>query len=188
MTFLSPHHDGSPLYVMNQEPALGAIVHVPSKAFGEHVEHHDNTPRIAAAELKAMLDAGKDLVVLDSRHVDRVNAEGDLKSGTEMALIADELASSAGTGRSGSDAGCGRAPVRRRRGTDPRRVQSVPLTARPQHKQDRVQRSPVRHPRPMTAQRMRRPRRQQRQDPLPQPIRHPPTIVCDHKTHHLPPS
>jgi rhodanese-related sulfurtransferase/predicted metal-dependent enzyme (double-stranded beta helix superfamily) len=42
-------------------------VHVPSKAFGEHVEHHDNTPRIAAAELKAMLDAGKDLVVLDSR-------------------------------------------------------------------------------------------------------------------------
>jgi len=42
-------------------------VHVPSKAFGEHVEHHDNTPRVAAAELKAMLDAGKDLVVLDSR-------------------------------------------------------------------------------------------------------------------------
>jgi len=42
-------------------------VHVPSKAFGEHVEHHDNTPRISAAELKAKLDAGKDLVVLDSR-------------------------------------------------------------------------------------------------------------------------
>lgn len=42
-------------------------VHVPSKAFGEHVEHHDNTPRIAAAELKAKLDARADLVVLDSR-------------------------------------------------------------------------------------------------------------------------
>ena len=42
-------------------------VHVPSKAFGEHVEHNDNTPRIAAAELKAKLDAGADLVVLDSR-------------------------------------------------------------------------------------------------------------------------
>ncbi len=42
-------------------------VHVPSKAFGEHVEHHDGTPRIAAAELKAKLDAGEDLVVLDSR-------------------------------------------------------------------------------------------------------------------------
>ncbi len=42
-------------------------MHVPSKAFGEHIEHHDNTPRIAAAELKAKLDAGEDLVVLDSR-------------------------------------------------------------------------------------------------------------------------
>ena len=42
-------------------------VHVPSKAFGEHVEHHDHTPRIAAAELKAKIDAAEDLVVLDSR-------------------------------------------------------------------------------------------------------------------------
>jgi len=42
-------------------------VHVPSKAFGEYVEQHDGTPRIAAAELKAKLDAGEDLVVLDSR-------------------------------------------------------------------------------------------------------------------------
>jgi rhodanese-related sulfurtransferase/predicted metal-dependent enzyme (double-stranded beta helix superfamily) len=42
-------------------------VHVPSKAFGEHVEHRDGTPRIAAAELKAKLDAGEDVVVLDSR-------------------------------------------------------------------------------------------------------------------------
>jgi rhodanese-related sulfurtransferase len=35
-------------------------VHVPSKAFGEHVEHHENTPRISASELKARLDAGED--------------------------------------------------------------------------------------------------------------------------------
>jgi len=42
-------------------------MHVPSKAFGEHVEHHDGTPGIAAAELKAKLDAGEDLVILDSR-------------------------------------------------------------------------------------------------------------------------
>jgi len=28
MTFLVPHHDGSPLYVPNQEPALGAVVRV----------------------------------------------------------------------------------------------------------------------------------------------------------------
>ncbi|MGH9578551.1 MAG: rhodanese-like domain-containing protein, partial [Terriglobales bacterium] len=45
-------------------------VHVPSKAFGEHVEHRDGTPRIAAADLKAKLDAGADLVVLDSRPLD----------------------------------------------------------------------------------------------------------------------
>ena len=42
-------------------------VHVPSKAFGEHVEHRDGTPRITAAELKAKQDAGEDLVILDSR-------------------------------------------------------------------------------------------------------------------------
>jgi rhodanese-related sulfurtransferase len=42
-------------------------VHVPSKAFGEHVEHRANTPRVSAAELKAKLDAAEDLVVLDSR-------------------------------------------------------------------------------------------------------------------------
>ena len=42
-------------------------VHVPSKAFGEHVEHTEETPRITATELKAKLDAGEDLVILDSR-------------------------------------------------------------------------------------------------------------------------
>lgn len=42
-------------------------VHVPSKAFGEYVEHRDDTPRISAADLKAKLDAGEKLVILDSR-------------------------------------------------------------------------------------------------------------------------
>ncbi|HEX2651485.1 MAG TPA: rhodanese-like domain-containing protein [Burkholderiales bacterium] len=42
-------------------------VHVPSKAFGEHVEHLEETPRITPTELKAKLDAGEDLVILDSR-------------------------------------------------------------------------------------------------------------------------
>jgi rhodanese-related sulfurtransferase len=42
-------------------------VYVPSKAFGEHLEHACDTPRIEAAELKARMDAGEDLVVLDSR-------------------------------------------------------------------------------------------------------------------------
>jgi rhodanese-related sulfurtransferase len=42
-------------------------VNVPSKAFGEFVEHHDNTPRMAAQEVKARLDAGEKVVILDSR-------------------------------------------------------------------------------------------------------------------------
>jgi rhodanese-related sulfurtransferase/predicted metal-dependent enzyme (double-stranded beta helix superfamily) len=42
-------------------------VYVPSKAFGEFVEHECGTPRIGAAELKAKLDAGEDVVILDSR-------------------------------------------------------------------------------------------------------------------------
>jgi rhodanese-related sulfurtransferase/predicted metal-dependent enzyme (double-stranded beta helix superfamily) len=71
-------------------------VHVPSKAFGEHVEHHDNTPRIAAAELKAMLDAGKDLVVLDSRPMSEyrvMNIPGALDCpGAELAYRAYQAA------------------------------------------------------------------------------------------------
>jgi rhodanese-related sulfurtransferase len=42
-------------------------VNVPSKAFGEFVEHHDETPRLTAEEVKAKLDAGADMVILDSR-------------------------------------------------------------------------------------------------------------------------
>ena len=42
-------------------------VHVPSKAFGEFVEHEAETPRLAAEEVKALMDRGTDMVVLDSR-------------------------------------------------------------------------------------------------------------------------
>jgi len=42
-------------------------VHVPSKAFGEFVEHDSRTPSISAVELNAMLRNGADLKVLDSR-------------------------------------------------------------------------------------------------------------------------
>ena len=42
-------------------------INVPSKAFGEFVEHHDNTPRMAAHEVKARLNAGEKVVILDSR-------------------------------------------------------------------------------------------------------------------------
>ena len=42
-------------------------VHVPSKAFAEVVEHDLGTPWIAATELKSLIDAGRDIAVLDSR-------------------------------------------------------------------------------------------------------------------------
>ena len=55
-------------------PAWGAAgyevfsgVNVPSKAFGEWVEHHYGTPSVDAAELHAMQARGEDLLVLDSR-------------------------------------------------------------------------------------------------------------------------
>lgn len=43
---------------------------VPSKAFGEFVEHAYDTPSVSADELKAMMDSGEKLVVLDSRPMD----------------------------------------------------------------------------------------------------------------------
>ena len=42
-------------------------VNVPSKAFGEVVEHELGTPSVSAEELHAMLAAGDDIVILDSR-------------------------------------------------------------------------------------------------------------------------
>jgi rhodanese-related sulfurtransferase len=45
-------------------------VNVPSKAFGELVEARRHTPSITAAELKAKIAAGDDLVLLDARRFD----------------------------------------------------------------------------------------------------------------------
>jgi len=50
--------------------AVFSGVYVPSKAFGEFVEVSYETPHIDSIELKRMLDAGDDLVVLDSRPFD----------------------------------------------------------------------------------------------------------------------
>ena len=46
-----------------------AGVNVPSKAFGEFIEHQTDTPSVSADELAAMFERGEDLVVLDSRPV-----------------------------------------------------------------------------------------------------------------------
>src|SRR5262245_10002249 len=46
---------------------LYAGVNVPSKAFGEIIEHARNTPRVTAEMLQAMCVAGEDVVILDGR-------------------------------------------------------------------------------------------------------------------------
>ena len=45
-------------------------VNVPSKAFGEWVEHHYGTESIDAPELKSWIDEGRDISILDSRPMD----------------------------------------------------------------------------------------------------------------------
>jgi error-prone DNA polymerase len=59
-----------------------------------HLDHSD-------APVADVLDASRRLVVLDARHIDRVNAEGYLKSGKEMADLADEISAAAGDDRLG---------------------------------------------------------------------------------------
>ena len=51
-----------------------------------------------AAPTVDVLDAARRLVALDPRHVDRVNAEGSLKSGKEMHAVAEEVTRRAGLG------------------------------------------------------------------------------------------
>ncbi len=45
-------------------------INVPSKAFGEIVEHHDDTPRLEASEIKALAESGRKMIILDSRPMD----------------------------------------------------------------------------------------------------------------------
>jgi rhodanese-related sulfurtransferase len=72
-------------------------VNVPSKAFGEFVEHHYETPRIPAAELKSLLSQReKKFVVLDSRpfaEYHRMNIPGGIDvPGAELAWRVHDLA------------------------------------------------------------------------------------------------
>lgn len=46
---------------------LYAGVNVPSKTFGELVEHARHTPRVTAQELQAMRERGEDIVIVDGR-------------------------------------------------------------------------------------------------------------------------
>jgi rhodanese-related sulfurtransferase len=71
-------------------------VNVPSKAFGELVEHHRHTPSLAAEEVKQLLDAKANVVVLDARRFDEYHTmsipTGVSVPGAELVLRARELA------------------------------------------------------------------------------------------------
>jgi len=71
-------------------------INVPSKAFGEFVEANFDTPRLPASEVKAMLDAKRDLVVVDSRPFEeyqRMNIPGATDMpGAELAYRIHDLA------------------------------------------------------------------------------------------------
>ena len=71
-------------------------VNVPSKAFGEFVEHEYETPRIPPEQLKQWLSDGKKLVILDSRPYEeyhRMNIPGGIDTpGAELAWRVHDLA------------------------------------------------------------------------------------------------
>jgi rhodanese-related sulfurtransferase len=73
-------------------------VHVPSKAFGEFVEHHSGTPSIGATELNSLMSSDSDIVVLDSRPFDeyfRVSIPTSINvPGAELVLRVRDVAPS----------------------------------------------------------------------------------------------
>ena len=73
-------------------------VNVPSKAFGEFVEHHYETPRMEPSEVKARLDRGEKIVILDSRPLTeyrRVSIPGGIDCpGAELAYRVHDLVDS----------------------------------------------------------------------------------------------
>ena len=76
-------------------------VHVPSKAFGEFIEHASHTPSIGAEELDALMRAGTNMVVLDSRPYDEYSRisipTGINVPGAELVLRVHDIAPSPDT-------------------------------------------------------------------------------------------
>lgn len=76
-------------------------VNVPSKAFGEYVEVEYGTPSVSADELKALMEGGEDLVVLDSRPMVEYHARnipaGVCVPGAELAYRVHDVAPSSET-------------------------------------------------------------------------------------------
>jgi rhodanese-related sulfurtransferase len=76
-------------------------VNVPSKAFGEFVEHESATPSISATELNELMRAGTNMVVVDSRPFDEFNRvsipTGINVPGAELVLRIHDIAPSPDT-------------------------------------------------------------------------------------------
>ncbi len=76
-------------------------VHVPSKAFGEFIEHANGTPSVSAEELDALMQARTDMVVLDSRPYDEYSRisipTGINVPGAELVLRVHDIAPSPDT-------------------------------------------------------------------------------------------
>lgn len=74
---------------------------VPSKAFGEHVEHVEGTPSLSAEAVNALVESGADLVILDSRPRGEYRAHsipgGICVPGAELAYRVHDLRESAQT-------------------------------------------------------------------------------------------
>jgi rhodanese-related sulfurtransferase len=81
------HNDGGELF---------RDVNVPSKAFGELVEAERHTPSLAAQEVRALIERGENIVILDARRYDEyrtMSIPGSISvPGAELALRAAELA------------------------------------------------------------------------------------------------
>ena len=71
-------------------------VNVPSKAFGEYVEAQRHTPSFSAQEVKALLDAKRDVVIVDARRYDEFQTmsipTATSVPGAELVLRIRELA------------------------------------------------------------------------------------------------
>lgn len=71
-------------------------INVPSKAFGEYVEHRFETPSISAQELNSLIRSGTDMVILDSRPMDefeRMSIPGAMDcAGAELVYRVHEVA------------------------------------------------------------------------------------------------
>ena len=78
-----------------QDGVLFSGTNVPSKAFGEHVEHIEGTPSLSAEELDSLVKSDEDVLILDSRPLDEYRVHsipgGICVPGAELAYRVHDL-------------------------------------------------------------------------------------------------